>query len=45
MVTLTAVKPPARFGVLKIKDGNVLQFKEKSKKDLLVGKMEVFFVN
>ena len=34
MVTLTAVKPPARFGVLKIKDGNVLQFKEKSKKDL-----------
>lgn len=33
LVTLTAVRPPARFGALKIKKGNVLYFKEKSKLD------------
>ena len=34
MVTLTAVRPPARFGVLKIKGNNVSYFKEKSKTDV-----------
>ena len=29
IVTLTAVRPPARFGVLKIKGHNVIYFKEK----------------
>jgi glucose-1-phosphate cytidylyltransferase len=33
LVTLTAVRPPARFGVLKIKGNIVSYFKEKSKKD------------
>ncbi len=33
LVTLTAVRPPARFGALKIKNGKVLYFKEKSKLD------------
>jgi len=33
IVTLTAVRPPARFGALKIKNGNVVYFKEKSKLD------------
>ena len=33
LVTLTAVRPPARFGALKIKDGKVIYFKEKSKSD------------
>jgi len=33
IVTLTAVRPPARFGVLKIKGHNVIYFKEKSKLD------------
>ena len=33
LVTLTAVRPPARFGALKIKNGNVVYFKEKSKLD------------
>lgn len=33
LVTLTAVRPPARFGALKIKNGRVLYFKEKSKLD------------
>ena len=33
MVTLTAVRPPARFGALKIKGSNVKYFKEKSKLD------------
>ena len=32
-VTLTAVRPPARFGVLKIKGGMVNYFREKSKLD------------
>ena len=31
LVTLTAVRPPTRFGALKIKDGKVIYFKEKSK--------------
>ena len=31
LVTLTAVRPQARFGALKIKNGKVLYFKEKSK--------------
>ncbi len=34
MVTLSAVRPPARFGVLKIKRDVVKYFKEKSKMDL-----------
>ena len=33
LATLTAVRPPARFGALKIKSGNVIYFKEKSKLD------------
>ena len=33
LVTLTAVRPPARFGVLKLKGGYVRYFKEKSKLD------------
>ncbi len=33
MVTLTAVRPPARFGALKIKGNTVSYFKEKSKLD------------
>ena len=33
IATLTAVRPPARFGALKIKDKNVIYFKEKSKLD------------
>ena len=33
LVTLTAVRPPARFGVLKLKGHNVNYFKEKSQLD------------
>ena len=33
MVTMTAVRPPARFGAIKIKDNKVTYFKEKSKTD------------
>ena len=33
LVTLTAVRPPARFGALKLKGGSVTYFKEKSKLD------------
>jgi len=33
IATLTAVRPPARFGALKIKNQNVVYFKEKSKLD------------
>ena len=33
LVTLTAVRPPARFGALKLKDNVVKYFKEKSKMD------------
>ncbi len=33
MVTLTAVRPPARFGALKLKGNKVQYFKEKSKMD------------
>jgi len=33
LVTLTAVRPPARFGALKIKGQNVSYFKEKSRLD------------
>ena len=33
LVTLTAVRPPARFGKLKLKGNNVSYFKEKSKLD------------
>ena len=33
LITVTAVRPPARFGALKIKNGRVLYFKEKSKLD------------
>ena len=33
MITLTAVRPPARFGALKIKGNYVSYFKEKSKLD------------
>ena len=33
IVTLTAVRPPARFGALKIKGNKVIYFKEKSKLD------------
>ena len=33
IATLTAVRPPARFGALKIKDKNVIYFKETSKLD------------
>ena len=33
LVTLTAVRPPARFGALKLKGSNVSHFKEKSKLD------------
>ena len=33
MVTLTAVRPPARFGALKIQNNKVKYFKEKSKMD------------
>ena len=33
MVTLTAVRPPARFGAIKIKGNQVNYFKEKSKLD------------
>ena len=31
LVTMTAVRPPARFGALKIKGNKVKYFKEKSK--------------
>ena len=30
MVTISAVRPPARFGALKLKESEVLSFKEKS---------------
>ena len=33
MVTMTAVRPPARFGAIKIKGSRVTYFKEKSKMD------------
>ena len=33
LVTLTAVRPPARFGAIKIKDNKVKIFKEKDKMD------------
>tara|TARA_A100001015_G_C14980223_1_gene709117 strand:+ start:825 stop:1502 length:678 start_codon:yes stop_codon:yes gene_type:complete len=33
LATITAVRPPARFGALKIKNGKVIYFKEKSKLD------------
>ena len=33
LVTLTAVRPPARFGVIKFKNHHVTYFKEKSKLD------------
>ena len=33
LVTLTAVRPPARFGALKIRGNSVSYFKEKSKLD------------
>jgi glucose-1-phosphate cytidylyltransferase len=33
LVTLTAVRPPARFGALKLKGNNVSYFKEKAKLD------------
>ena len=33
LVTLTAVRPPARFGAIKLKGNNVSYFKEKSKLD------------
>ena len=33
MVTLTAVRPPARFGAIKLKGSSVKYFKEKSKLD------------
>ena len=33
LVTLTAVRPPARFGGIKLKGSNVSYFKEKSKLD------------
>ena len=33
LVTLTAVRPPARFGVIKLKGNKVTYFKEKSKLD------------
>ena len=33
MVTLTAVRPPARFGALKIKGNKIIYFKEKSSLD------------
>ena len=33
MVSLTAVRPPARFGALKIQNNKVKYFKEKSKMD------------
>ena len=35
MVTLTAVRPPARFGAIKIKKDRISYFKEKSKIDEL----------
>ena len=33
LVTLTAVRPPARFGVIKLKGQHISYFKEKSKLD------------
>ena len=50
LVTVTAVRPPARFGVLKIKKDKVVYFKEKSKLDsgLINGGffvIEPFFLN
>ena len=33
MITVTAVRPPARYGALKIRGNNVKRFKEKSKLD------------
>ena len=33
LVTLTAVRPPARFGALKLKGNSVIYFKEKSRMD------------
>ena len=41
LVTVTAVRPPARFGELEIKNKIVKSFKENPKL-LLVGSMEVF---
>ena len=41
MVTLTAVRPPARFGGIKLKGKNVSYFKEKSKLDEIDGIGEV----
>lgn len=34
LVTVTAVRPPARFGYIKFKDNDVVNFKEKSKLDV-----------
>ena len=34
IVTVSAVRPPARFGFIKFKDDKVLSFKEKSKLDV-----------
>ena len=34
IVTVTAVRPPARFGYIKFKDEKVIGFKEKSKLDV-----------
>ena len=34
LVTVTAVRPPARFGYIKFKDDDVVNFKEKSKLDV-----------
>ena len=34
LVTVTAVRPPARFGFIKFKDNEIISFKEKSKLDV-----------
>ena len=34
LVTVTAVRPPARFGFIKFKENEVISFKEKSKLDV-----------
>ena len=34
LVTVTAVRPPARFGFIKFKDNKIINFKEKSKLDV-----------
>tara|TARA_A100001011_G_scaffold396469_1_gene494407 strand:+ start:57 stop:752 length:696 start_codon:yes stop_codon:yes gene_type:complete len=34
LVTVTAVRPPARFGFIKFKDNKIISFKEKSKLDV-----------